>query len=64
MVTDNRWKYVWNNGDVDELFDLAEDPHEVENVIDNPKHASELTRLQSRLFEWMLETKDPILKPF
>ncbi|MBT3274109.1 MAG: sulfatase-like hydrolase/transferase, partial [Spirochaetales bacterium] len=26
MITDNRWKYIWNNGDINELFDLSVDP--------------------------------------
>lgn len=64
LVTDNRYKYVWNQGDLDELYDLIADPYEIVNLINDPVHADDQTRLQNRLFEWMLETKDPILKPF
>ncbi len=64
LVTDNRYKYVWNQGDLDELYDLEADPAEINNLINDPAHAAELNRLQTRLFEWMLETRDPILKPF
>jgi len=31
MVTDGRWKLVWNFTDLCELYDLEEDPHELHN---------------------------------
>ena len=36
MVTDGRWKLVWNFGDLNELYDLAEDPHELRNLYYEP----------------------------
>ena len=64
LVTDNRLKYVWNQGDLDELYDLDTDPHECHNLIHDQLYFLELERLQDRLFAWMMETKDPILRPF
>ena len=64
LVTDNRFKYVWNQGDLDELYDLEADPFELINLIAHPDYAEDLTRLQERLFRWMIETADPILRPF
>jgi arylsulfatase A-like enzyme len=32
MVTDGRWKLVWNLSDLCELYDLEHDPHELSNV--------------------------------
>lgn len=32
MVTDGRWKLVWNLSDLAELYDLEEDPHELRNL--------------------------------
>jgi len=42
-----------------ELYDLINDPHEVENLADNPKHKGTLSRLQSKLKEFQKQTKDP-----
>ena len=34
-VMNQRWKYVYNGFDYDELYDLQNDPHEMKNVIDD-----------------------------
>ena len=36
MVTDGRWKLVWNLTDLCELYDLEEDPHELHNRFYDP----------------------------
>ena len=36
MVTDGRWKLVWNLTDLSELYDLEEDPHELRNLFYDP----------------------------
>jgi arylsulfatase A-like enzyme len=38
MVTDGRWKLVWNLSDLCELYDLQEDPHELTNLFYDPAH--------------------------
>jgi len=46
-----------------ELYDLAEDPHEVRNLADDPSHAAVLKQLQAKLKRFQRQTKDPwILK--
>jgi N-sulfoglucosamine sulfohydrolase len=42
-----------------ELYDLENDPHEVENLADNPKHKGTLSRLQSKLKAFQKQTNDP-----
>ena len=38
MVTDGRWKLVWNLSDLCELYNLQEDPHELTNLFYDPAH--------------------------
>jgi arylsulfatase A-like enzyme len=64
MVTDNHYKYVWNHGDIDELFDLERDPYEMDNLIDDAQVQDELLRLKARLKDWMVESNDPLLDAF
>jgi len=41
-----------------QLFDLAEDPLEVNNLVESPKHADIRLNLEGRLSNWMNETYD------
>lgn len=58
MVRDRRWKYIWNAGDRDELYDVSGDPGELVNQIHNPEYADELRRLRHRLVHWFEATDD------
>jgi arylsulfatase A-like enzyme len=64
LVVDNHFKYVWNNDDLDELYDLESDPFELNNLVNAPNLAGDLARLQNRLQRWMSETDDPLLPRF
>ncbi|MAE66115.1 MAG: hypothetical protein CMJ18_17730 [Phycisphaeraceae bacterium] len=48
-----RYKYGYTFLGRDELYDLETDPHEVNNLIEDPAHASTVARLRRRLIEWM-----------
>ena len=61
MVRDRRWKYVWNATAEDELYDLATDPGEINNLATDATHRDELTRLRQQLVVWMQTTHDPLL---
>ncbi len=41
-----------------ELYDLASDPWELDNLIDDPAHAARAAELADELDQWMLETGD------
>jgi hypothetical protein len=43
---------------VDELYDLQNDPWEMDNLADKPQHAGRLERMRRKLHDWMLETRD------
>jgi len=60
MVRTGQYKYVYNPPDTDELYDLAADPGELENLVDHPMYADVAARLRRRLHEWMGETDDVI----
>ena len=42
----------------EELYDLAADPHEQQNLAANPEHEQKLIELRARLDEWMKEQND------
>jgi len=52
-------KYGFNSIARDELYDLAENPHETHNLIDDPRYARRREELRDRLEQWMSETADP-----
>lgn len=58
MLRTDRFKYVLNASDVDELYDLQEDPHELTNKIDNPEYAETRARLERRLGTILEERND------
>jgi len=53
-------KYVRRLYETDELYDLADDPREQRNAIDDPAHAKVLAELQQRMLSWYMETCDVV----
>ena len=45
----------------EELYDLRHDPMEQRNVFDEPEYQSVAWELRSRVYNWMVETNDPLL---
>lgn len=60
MVRWDRYKYVFNAGSFDELYDLEADPHELRNRIDDPAMSSVVKEGQRRLMKWIEETNDDL----
>ena len=57
-----RWKYVWNLTDVDELYDLEADPGEKENRVSDPALSDLLSDLRRRLWDDLSSHGDPFTK--
>jgi len=54
------WKYVYNSGDVDELYNLNDDPGELTNLADRPEYLDAVREGRDRLLAWEVETEDAI----
>ena len=60
MVTDNKFKYIWNHGECEELYNLESDPWEKVNLANNDQDNERLVFYRSQLIEWMEKTEDPM----
>jgi arylsulfatase A-like enzyme len=60
MVRTDRYKFVYNGPDRNELYDLRADPHELRNLVDHPHYETVRRNLQDRLVEWMEGVDDPL----
>ncbi len=61
-ITD-RYKYVFNGFDIDELYDLQDDPEEMHNAINDPNYAKYADDMRARLYEMMNAVEDPYGTP-
>ncbi len=59
MLHTGRFKYVFNAGDFDELYDLESDPHELHNLLDAPESQALRRDMAERLHAAMAESGDP-----
>lgn len=50
--------------DTEELYDLAEDPWSLNNLVGSSAYEAELEAKRSALHRWMTDTKDPLTKTF
>ena len=57
-VREDRYKYIYYNGvwDTNELFDLQNDPYEMNNLIRDTAYNKIGLRLKNELFKWLEET--------
>ena len=58
MVVDGVWKYVHYFGPEGELFDLSNDPGEMNNLVNSSSHEDILVRMQLLLADWMRKSGD------
>ncbi|MDA0709611.1 MAG: sulfatase-like hydrolase/transferase [bacterium] len=58
VVYDGNWKLVMNGFDFDELYNLDEDPFEMQNLIASPAHASQVRALTKYMWQVIRDTGD------
>lgn len=63
-VTTKQYKYVYNGFDLDELYDLTADPHELVNRADDPTLAAVKRSLIGRMWQLAAEHQDTIFIPY
>jgi len=59
IVITERYKYVFNGCDFDECYDLAEDPEEMYNCVNDQKYKKIVDDLRARLYDLMNQFEDP-----
>ncbi len=59
-AVDHRYKLIINLFETDEFYDLAKDPWERANIIDDPSTTAD----RDRLHDWLLDEMDRIRDPF
>jgi arylsulfatase A-like enzyme len=60
----SNYKYVFNAGGPDELYDLAADPHEMRNLVFDPDRSDLLREAHGKLDAWMAEHHDGLRERF
>ena len=59
MVRTDKWKYITDShGDMDELYDLENDPWELINLSNNCENKNIILEMKDYLLDWMIETED------
>ena len=61
IVWHGDWKYIFSPGGVDELYNLADDPHEEHNLASDPAHRDRLESMCRRMWRKMREIGDDSL---
>lgn len=61
MIRNHDFKYIWNTTDIDELYDLQQDPEELHNVIYEKAHQSLIATLRRKLYETLRQEGDGLV---
>ncbi|HUW33134.1 MAG TPA: sulfatase-like hydrolase/transferase [Planctomycetota bacterium] len=62
MIRRGDVKYVFNCGDIDELYDLDADPHELRNLVVEQQAAGLLREMRRELCTWMRSHRDGLIQ--
>ncbi len=64
IIRDERYKYVFNGFDMDELYDLQDDPYEIRNLASDGSCEIIKKRLVSEMWKWCEKTDDIMFNPY
>jgi len=57
------WKLIFDMQEHGQLYNLAEDPVELNNLFDQPDHADVQSKMLAKLLGWTLRAQDPLPHP-
>ncbi len=63
-VMTDKWKYVYNGFDYDELYDLENDPDEMVNVVNNLENKEIIKAMCKRMWKLGYQSKDNCINPY
>ncbi len=63
-VMTREWKYVFNGFDLDELYDLKNDPHEMHNLANDPAYEGIKRAMCRRLWRFAYSEDDTAINPY
>ncbi len=63
-VMTDRYKYVFNGYDFDELYDLKNDPHEMVNLAGDPAYEPVKIDMCRRMWRFAREQQDTVINPY
>lgn len=62
MLRTDKWKYIWNLTDTDELYDMVNDPWEMCNLAHDPSLSGILAEMRRKLYDLLLKEDPDIVK--
>jgi len=62
-VITQRFKYIFNGFDIDELYDLERDPEEMHNAIADSSYTKYADDMRARIYKMMDKFEDPYGNP-
>ncbi len=60
IVTNDGWKYIFTPGDIDEIYNLNDDPAELHNLVNDTSTAEKTADLQNRIRKAAAAAGDPL----
>jgi len=58
VITADRWKYNWSKLGEDELYNLNNDPYEMNNLVTDRKYSALIQTMRKKIIAWQKRTKD------